>query len=189
MGYWLSTEFLETAGQERWQTVLMEDIAEPSGPWSMHRLLARPSTISRGTFFFSLFYFLLAYTCFMMLCQFLLCSKVNQSHTSPLPCISFPFRSPQSIEFPVLYSQFLLAMCFINSSVYMLIPISQSIPPLPPWYPYVYSLHLCLYFCFADKFIYTIFQIPHICVNIQYLLFSFLLTSLCMKVSRPSVNH
>ena len=45
-------EFLETAGQERWQTVLMEDTAEPSGPWSMHRLLAKPSTTSIGTFFF-----------------------------------------------------------------------------------------------------------------------------------------
>lgn len=26
------TEFLETAGQKRWQTVLMEDTEEPSGP-------------------------------------------------------------------------------------------------------------------------------------------------------------
>ena len=27
----------------------------------------------------------------------------------------------------------------------------------PVWYPYVYSLHLRLYFCFANKFTYTIF--------------------------------
>ena len=34
----------------------------------------------------------------------------------------------------------------------------QFIPPLlPPWYPYVCSLCLCLDFCFANKFICTIF--------------------------------
>ena len=46
-------EFLETAGQKRWQTVLMEDTAESSGPWSMHRLLARPSrtSIEHSSFF------------------------------------------------------------------------------------------------------------------------------------------
>ena len=27
----------------------------------------------------------------------------------------------------------------------------------PLWYPYVYFLRLCLYFCFANKFTYTIF--------------------------------
>ena len=30
-------------------------------------------------------------------------------------------------------------------------------PPLPPWCPYVCSLHLCLYFCPANRFICTIF--------------------------------
>ena len=34
---------------------------------------------------------------------------------------------------------------------------SSSHPPFPPWYPYVCSLHLCLYFCFTNKFICTIF--------------------------------
>ena len=47
---------------------------------------------------------------------------------------------------------------FIHSSVYMSIPISQFIPlPFSPWYPYVCSLCLCLYFCYADKFICIIF--------------------------------
>ena len=42
--------------------------------------------------------------------------------------------------------------------VYMSIPISQFIPPhIPPQCPYVSSLHLCLYFYFANKIIYTIF--------------------------------
>ena len=40
----------------------------------------------------------------------------------------------------------------------MSIPISQFKPPSsPPWYSYVCSLHLCLYFCFANKFICIIF--------------------------------
>ena len=40
------------------------------------------------------------------------------------------------------------------NSVYISILISQFIPPsLPLWYPKVCSLHLCLYFCSANKFI------------------------------------
>ena len=60
-------EFLETARQKRWQTVLMEDTAEPSGPWLMHRLLARPSrtSIEHSSFFP---YFLLADSGFTLLC-------------------------------------------------------------------------------------------------------------------------
>ena len=38
----------------------------------------------------------------------------------------------------------------------MSIPVSQFISlPLPPWYPYICFLHLCL--CFASKIIYTNF--------------------------------
>ena len=66
--------------------------------------------------------------------------------------------------FIFLYSRFFLVIYFIYISVYMSIPISQFIPPpphptpaFPPWYPYVCSLHLCLYFCLANWFIYTIF--------------------------------
>lgn len=49
----------------------------------------------------------------------------------------------------------------------MSIPIFQFIPsPVPPWYPYVCSLLLCLYFCFANWSICTIFfWIPHVCIN------------------------
>ena len=62
-----------------------------------------------------------------------------------------------------LYSRFLLVIYFIHISEYMSIPISQFItPPLPftafpPWCPYVCSLHLCLNFCPANRFICTIF--------------------------------
>ena len=33
----------------------------------------------------------------------------------------------------------------------------SNFPSFPPWCPYMHSLHLCLYFCFADRFIGTIF--------------------------------
>ena len=64
-------------------------------------------------------------------------------------------------EFIFLYSRFLLVIYFIHVSVYMSIPISQFIPPLPafpPWCPYICSLHLCLYFCLANRFICTIYR-------------------------------
>ena len=49
----------------------------------------------------------------------------------------------------------------------MSIPIFQfSLPPLLPWYPYICSLILYLYFCFANWSICTIFfWIPHVCIN------------------------
>ena len=50
---------------------------------------------------------------------------------------------------------------------------NSSHPVFIPWYPYSCSLHLCLYFCFADEFICTNFYIPHISNIIPYLIFSF----------------
>ena len=77
---------------------------------------------------------------------------------NPLFCIYFLALVKQFFYFYFLYSSFSLVIhftCSINS-VYM--SISQFIPPPhPPWYPYVCSLHLCLYFCFANRFVYTIF--------------------------------
>ena len=51
--------------------------------------------------------------------------------------ISFPFRLPQEhwVEFPALYNGFSLVIYFIHCSVYMTIPISQYIPPPPPFSP------------------------------------------------------
>ena len=110
-----------------------------------------------GSFLFN--YFLLEYGCFPMLV-----SAIQQSesavciHISPLFWISFSFRLPQSPEvgFPVLYSRCSLVIYLTHSinSVYMSDPISQLIPPTPsspPLYPC-----LCLYFCFANKFICTV---------------------------------
>ena len=47
----------------------------------------------------------------------------------------------------MLCSGLSLVTCFIH------IPIH----PIPSCYPYIHSLCLCLYFCFANKFIYTVF--------------------------------
>ena len=63
----------------------------------------------------------------------------------------------------MLDSRFSLFTYFIHSTVYMSAPISQFFPPpphprpFPPWYPYICSLHLCLYFCFVNKIGYTNF--------------------------------
>ena len=46
----------------------------------------------------------------------------------------------------------------------MSIPISKFLQsfPFPPWYLYICSLHLYLYFCFANRIIHTIFLgFPH----------------------------
>ena len=63
------------------------------------------------------------------------------------------------------------SLCYIACScyltiLYILVYICQSqspnsshplTPTFSPWCPYVCSLHLCLYFCLANWFIYTIF--------------------------------
>ena len=80
------------------------------------------------------------------------------------------------VEFPVPYSRFSLVIYAIRSSLWMSIPISQFIPPspFPPWYLYIFSLYLCLYFCFANRFICKpFFQMQHVCVNIWYLFLFF----------------
>ena len=109
----------------------------------------------------------------------------RQEHWSELPfptpsythtytyILGFGF-SPHSVtaepwvEFPVLYSTFSLVISFIHSinTAYVSIPIPQFTPPppLPPWHLHICFLCLCLYFCFANKIIFTIFLNPHRCV-------------------------
>ena len=48
------------------------------------------------------------------------------------------------------------------------LPIPLTLP-FPSWYPYICSLCLCLYFCFANKIIYTIFSRLHIYALIYYI--------------------
>ena len=102
---------------------------------------------------------------------------------SPVFWISFPFRSPQSTEFPVLYSRFSLVTYFIHSSVFISVPISQFIPP-------IFSLPVSVYvFCISVsqfllcKFV-CIMLLNSTCKQ-YYTIFIFLwFISLCMTVSR-----
>ena len=115
-------------------------------------------------------------TGFTNLCYFLLHSKVNQLFVYKSLLFfwtSFTFMSPQSTEqsflfytvgshyLSVLYIASIVCVCvcvYIYIYMYVSVPNSQFLPSLfPPQYPYICSLCLCLYFCFANKIIYTVF--------------------------------
>ena len=112
---------------------------------------------------YSLFFFKKSgYSCFTMFYN-----RVNQLYVYiyPLPleclhtCPSHSSRSLQSrAELTALESVFPPAICFTQSA-HKLIQVCQFTPPLLccPTRPHVCSLHLHLYFCPADRFIYTIF--------------------------------
>ena len=109
-----------------------------------------------------------------LICNIMLLSSVQQSesaihtHISPPFWISFPFGSPQSVEFPLLDSMFLLLIYFIHS----INRVHVSVPNLliPPSRPHLVSIHL-----FSTSVFISVLQIsssvpfcqiPHICVNI-----------------------
>ena len=84
------------------------------------------------------------------------------SNPCPLHCQVDSFFFLNFILFIYFYSRFLLVINFIHISVYMSISIVKFIPPphpaaFPPWCPYICSLHLCLNFRPANRFICTIF--------------------------------
>ena len=87
-------------------------------------------------------------------------------------------RAPCAIELVLIVTY------FIHSSVSVSIPNSQCIPLYPLWNQYICSLHLCLYFCFGNKIIYTFF-LNSTCIS-QYMIFLFFLSDLLhsMIVSR-----
>ena len=85
--------------------------------------------------------------------------------------ISDLFRSLQSTEqssWCYTVGSHQLSILYIVSIVYICQSPSpnSSHSPLPLWYPYICSLHLCLYFCFAKRSSILFFQISHICTNI-----------------------
>ena len=90
---------------------------------------------------------------------------MNQPYTYRYP---LPFGPPSHLgyhsalgELPLLHSMFPSVVHFTRSinNVHVSTPVSQFLPPhpFPPWHPYICSLRLCLYFCFATKIISTIF--------------------------------
>ena len=123
-----------------------------------------------------------------MLCQFLLYNKVNQLFVYLYPHIpsllhlppTLPIQPLQMVtkhrdDLPVLCSCFPLAIQFTFSSVYMSMLFSHFTPayPSPSPCPQVYSLHLCLYFCPAPRFIRTILFLDSIymCQHMVFVLF------------------
>ena len=107
-------------------------------------------------------------------------------HVAPLVWISFPFRSSQSAEFPELCSRLSLVIYTVDSMYKRDISasLSQFIPPLSAGCPYICSL--CLYFCFANKIIRTIFSRFHIHALIY---FSDLIHSVYQSLGHVSINN
>ena len=129
-----------------------------------------------------LFFFKLEDHCFMMLCWF---SAIQQCKSTiniyifmyiyPLPVAppshppampSLQAVSEHRVKPPVVYSSSPPGIHFTHGSVVMSVLLSPSPSLLPPLRQQVHSFRLCLYFCPANRFINTIFQIPYICVNI-----------------------
>ena len=108
------------------------------------------------------FFFLLVYSWFILLCKFSYTAKWIR-HTYTYPCFfEFPLHSghtEQWVELLVLYSRFFISLFVLYLVVYICQSQSPNSfqPPFPPWYPYICSLYLCLYFCFANKIIFNIF--------------------------------
>ena len=107
-----------------------------------------------------------------MLCQLLLYSKVNQLYVYMHPPFGFSsyLGHHRALGRALFYTQHYI---YVNHNL-------QFIPPHPGQYPYVHSLCLCLYFCFANKFICIIFLDS---TNKQYYMIFvllFLTTLLCI---------
>ena len=131
-------------------------------------------------------YFLLEYNCFIILCQFLLYEEVNRLYvihtfsptwaSLPLYLHSHPSRFSQSTELNCLcYTADSHQMSILYMVVYMLILISQFIPPSLPLPMFHMSVR---YICVSIPALEIVspipfFQIPHTCINIQHLFFSF----------------
>ena len=134
-----------------------------------------------------------------MLCQCLLYNDVNllyvYTYRPPLGPVFPPPISPlqviteHRVERPVLYSRFPLASYFTHGGLYVSILISQFVSPSSSaLHDHVSVLYVCISIPAPkiDSFV-PFSQISHICVNMQYLVSSFSLTSLCVTNSR-SIN-
>ena len=98
------------------------------------------------------------------------------SSPPPHPSTSSQHRA----EPPVLYGSIPLVIYLTHGCVCISVLLSQLAPPLlPPLCPQARSLHLCLYSCPANRFIYTIFLDSIYIYALIYaiLLFSFWLHS------------
>ena len=98
---------------------------------------------------------------------------------------SFPlwFIAVYWMQFSVVYGRNLTFIFYIIS-VYLLIPNSKFISLLSLFDSHTFVFYVCVYFCFVNKFICNIFQIPCIIAIILYSFFSFWFPTLRMTISR-----
>ena len=119
---------------------------------------------------------------------------------SPLFLDFFPILVPTEYwaGLPVPYIRFSLVIYFMHSvsmcqsrstnlSHFPLVYGTKMRVLFPACYPHVCSLHLCLYFCFASKVIYTIFYRFHI-YPLTYSIFLFVTYFTFWKFPGPSTS-
>ena len=105
---------------------------------------------------------------------------ISYTYIDPLFWISFPFRPPQRTEESPLWStvgSHLLSSLYTVSTVCICQCQSPNLshPAFPRLGPYICSLCLCFYFCFANRFICTVFSRFHIYVLLYNICFTDLL--------------
>ena len=87
-------------------------------------------------------------------CHFLLQNQLYV-YIYPPPLLGFlPTEVPTEhwTEFPVLCSSHQSSISHVISTAYVCqYQSASSFHPIPSWYPYICSGHLCLYFCFAIR--------------------------------------
>ena len=106
------------------------------------------------------------------------------SHLLPYPTPLGCHRAPALGSLHHTANSHWLSILHMVMCMFPCCSLNSSLPLLPPLCPQVCFLCLCLLCCPADKFISTILLDPHICISIQYLFFSFWLTSLYAIGSR-----
>ena len=105
---------------------------------------------------------------------------------NPLPPHPIPLGCPRALALgALLHASNLHWSSILHMVIYMFqcYSLKSSHPRLFPQNPKVCSLLMCLFCCPACRIVLTVF-LNFICVNIQYLCFSFWLTSLCIIDSR-----
>ena len=116
------------------------------------------------------------------------CIRPPPSWTSlPLHALFPPLwviAEPQ-VELPELYRNVLLGICFTHGNVYVSLLLSPFAPPSPSSAGSASLFSMSVSPLLPCKWVHQhhFFWIPYMCVNIQYLFFSFWLTSLCITGS------
>ena len=117
------------------------------------------------SFYFYFLKFVLECSCFTMLCEFLLQSKMNQLMQTYFPSFLdfLLIQVTQRIDWSALccrVGSHYLSLLYVVSivQIHQFQSPNSSYAPFHPWYPYICSPRLCLYFCFVNKIVYTNLQ-------------------------------